>query len=143
MEYISAKRPAYQIPEPETLLTFVQGDIQNYAIVNEEDYRLDNHKLFLTKVLAAVGLTDGNNVRVAIISAHQRIGLSKNLSEKPMNLIMFGIPMDHIHFQGELPLHKITTLLDWKILNAHKLGQYQNDAEKKMLWQALKSMFNS
>lgn len=133
----------YNVPELDLVSIKNKPKFQNIVLISKNVLDNPGHMEFLSKILASVKLTQNENTTLIELNEESYFPLKELPDEHNYDLIAFGIRPAQLMLNGFEELHKTYTINNLRIIFAHAVPIYNGqDAQKKMLWLALKSLKN-
>lgn len=141
MNQVKNRNFNYNIPEKNQLVQIENQNFQYYFLVLEEEIQNPALKSLLDKILAALPVKLNDNAQLLTLTEGQYFNLSMLPQDKPTTLVSFGLDAQTLCIQTEETKNKLLKIDDLKLLMVERLGRYDNDQLKKVLWAQLKSLF--
>jgi len=139
MDHPFKKLVVYHLPE----VTAASSDLINADTIVCIDENGENEAAqeLLKKILQSVNVTAFSQL---LVESGKPIRLSQMISIEGQNLISFGPGLRQLGLSAKIPLYQIGKIGAFRILLAEDLSTLSSsNAKKKMLWEALKQMFDA
>lgn len=141
MNQVKNRNFSYNIPEQNQIIQIENQNFQYYFLVLEEEIQNPALKSLLDKILAALPVKLNDNAQLMTLTEGQYFNLSLLPQDKPTTLVSFGPDAQTLCIQTEDTKNKLLKIGNLKLLMVERLGRYDNDQLKKVLWAQLKSLF--
>lgn len=141
MNQVKNRNFSYNIPEQNQIIQIENQNFEYYFLVLEEEIQNPSLRSLLDKILAALPVKLNDNAQLLTLTEGQYFKLSLLPQDKPTTLVSFGLDTQTLCIQTEETKNKLLIIGDLKLLMVERLGRYDNDQLKKVLWAQLKSLF--